>query len=170
MQIKWQIFNRKIHYWGSVICAIPVIIIIITGMFLIFKKQSDWIQPPTQKGYSQIPTISFEKIIDVLIAIPELNVTEWTDIKRLDVRPSKGIVKVQTKNNIEIQIDHHTGEVLQIAKRRSDLIESIHDGSFFHKKVKFFIFFPAALVLLVLWVTGIYLFLLPYLRKKKKRV
>lgn len=52
-------------------------------------------------------------------------------INRIDVRPKKGIVKVTFRNNIYgVQIDAATGEVLQIAKRHSDLIENIHDGSY----------------------------------------
>ncbi|MEM7396798.1 MAG: PepSY domain-containing protein, partial [Verrucomicrobiota bacterium] len=61
----------------------------------------------------------------------------------------------------EIQVDHQTGEVLGYAYRRSDLIESIHDGSFFHDKVKLGIFLPSAVILLLLWITGIYLFIYP---------
>lgn len=167
MKIKWRIFNRKVHYWGAMVCAIPIIIIIVTGMLLLFKKQSDWIQPQTQIGYGKIPTISFNKIIDIITTHPKLKISSWEDVKRLDVRPNKGIIKIQSQNSTEIQMDHQTGKILQISIRRSDLIESIHDGSFFHKHAKLWIFFPSAIILLILWITGIYLFLLPYFRKKK---
>jgi uncharacterized iron-regulated membrane protein len=49
------------------------------------------------------------------------------------------------------------------------LIESIHDGSFFHDRAKLRLFLPAALVLVGLWMTGIYLFFLPYFAIWKKR-
>lgn len=169
MKIKWHILNRKVHYWGAIICALPVIIIICTGMLLVFKKQSSWIQPLSQKGQATVPTISYHELLEVVKSHPDVGIISWEDIERLDVRPSKGIIKVRGKNKIEIQVDHTTGEILQIAKRRSDVIEAIHDGSFFHEYVKFGIFFPSAIILLILWITGIYLFLLPYLRKRKKR-
>ena len=87
----------------------------------------------------------------------------------MDVRPRKGIIKIQARNNnIEIQMDHINGRILQVAHRRSDVIEAIHDGSFFHKHAKLWLFFPAAIILLVLWITGLYLFLLPMLIKRKK--
>ena len=57
--------------------------------------------------------------------------------------------------------------MLQTAYRRSDLIESIHDGSFFHDKVKLFVFFPAGVIVLGLWITGIYLWLLPYMARRE---
>jgi hypothetical protein len=56
-----------------------------------------------------------------------------------------------------------------VAFRRSDLIESIHDGSFFHDSFKVWVFLPTGLILAVLWTTGAYLFLLPYLAKWKRR-
>jgi len=51
----------------------------------------------------------------------------------------------------------------------SDLIESIHDGSFFHDSLKLWVFLPSGIILAILWVTGVYLFLLPYLLRHRKR-
>ena len=79
------------------------------------------------------------------------------------------MLKIRCKNRWEIQLDANSGEVLQVAYRRSDLIESIHDGSFFHDRVKLWVFLPAALVLGVLWLTGSYLFFLHYCAKWKQR-
>ena len=101
--------------------------------------------------------------------VPQAKIESWDDVDRLDVRPSKGMVKVRGKNRWEIQIDTHTGEILQVAVRRSDLIESIHDGSFFHDRFKLWIFLPAGLMLVALVITGIHLFILPHLAKRKRR-
>ena len=60
-----------------------------------------------------------------------MNVQCWDDVNRLDVRPGRGVVKAWLMNGYEVQVDLGTGRVLQTAYRRSDLIESIHDGSFF---------------------------------------
>ena len=62
---------------------------------------------------------------------PDMNVKTWEDINRLNVRPGRGVVKAWLMNGYEVQVDLGTGRVLQTAYRRSDLIESIHDGSFF---------------------------------------
>jgi len=79
------------------------------------------------------------------------------------------VIKIRSKNRWEIQIDHQTGKVMQVAYRRSDLIESIHDGSFFHDKVKIWVFLPSAIVLLTLWITGVYLFVITTLQKNKMK-
>lgn len=168
-KIKWNMLNRKIHYWGSAIIAIPVLIIIVTGILLLLKKDIDWIQPSSEKGVGKIPTISFTEIVNIASTVEEAGVQNWSDINRLDVRPRKGIIKIRTRDSWEIQIDHQTGAILKTAYRRSDLIESIHDGSFFHDYAKLGLFLPSSIILLILWVTGMYLFAIPLLKKKQKR-
>jgi uncharacterized iron-regulated membrane protein len=134
--MKAKLLNRKVHRWAAVITALPVIIVIASGLVLQVKKNFAWIQPPTKHGVSQELTLSFDEILAVVKKLPEVNLQSWEDINRLDVRPGKGIVKVRGNNDMEVQLDSKTGEVLQVAVRRSDLIESIHDGSFFHSSFK----------------------------------
>lgn len=167
MKIKWNRVNRKIHYWGAIICALPILIVIGSGVLLLLKKEVEWIQPVTVKTESRVSTLEFAQILAIVKTASEAEISSWQDIKRLDIRPNKGVIKVQAENQWEIQLDYATGEILQVAYRRSDFIESIHDGTFFHDSAKLGLFLPAALILLTLWITGIYLFLLPYLSKKK---
>ena len=154
-------WNRKIHRWGSIIALIPVGVILVAGIFLQLKKQLDWVQPPTVKGSGKELAIEFDEVLSIAKTVPEAAVLSWADIDRLDVRPGKGMLKVRAKNRWEIQIDTNSGKILQVAFRRSDLIESLHDGSFFFDGAKLWIFLPSALFLLLLWLTGLYLFLLP---------
>ncbi|MFT5882732.1 MAG: putative iron-regulated membrane protein [Crocinitomicaceae bacterium] len=170
MKIKWNRLNRKTHYWGAIICSVPVLIVIITGILLLLKKEAAWIQPPTIKAEGGAPSLSFQQILEASKQVPEAQISSWDDIDRLDVRPSKGIIKVRADNSYEIQLDHDSGEVLQVAYRRNELIESLHDGSWFHDHAKLWIFLPSAVVLLVLWLSGIYLFVTPLLSKRKRRL
>lgn len=161
--------NRQIHHWATLVVAIPVIIMIGTGCLLLLKKDITWVQPPTIRGTGQVPLISFERVLEAAARVPEARITSWADVDRLDVRPSKGMLKLRAENRWEIQIDTQTAEVLHVAYRRSDLIESIHDGSFFHDRAKLWLFLPAALVLGLMWMTGLYLFALPYLARGRKK-
>ena len=87
----------------------------------------------------------------------------------MDVRPSKGIAKVTLRGDWEIQIDLETGKVLQSAYRRSDVIETLHDGSFFAGDfTKLGVFLPSAIALLVLWCSGLWMFWLPILVRRRK--
>lgn len=161
--------GRLVHRWGAVAAAAPAIVVILTGIVLQLKKQSAWVQPPTRRGAAETPTLSFEAILAAARSVPEAAVDGWDDVDRLDVRPGKGVVKVRCRNRWEVQLDAASGEVLQVAYRRSDLIESLHDGSWFHEAAKLWVFLPSAAVLTVLWATGMYLFAMPLMRKRANR-
>lgn len=164
-------FFRQVHYWLSLIVFLPSGIIIAAGIVLMLKKEVDWIQPPTKKGeaVNQIPAVTYDAFLDAARAQPQSGIQQWKDIKRIDIRPSKGIAKVTSKTGWEVQIDTSTGDVLNTAVRRSDWIESIHDGSFFTSWMKLYVFLPTGILLLTMWATGIYLFLIPRLARMKRR-
>ena len=167
--MNWPRLGRKTHYWVSLVAALPVLVIIATGILLQLKKESDWVQPPEQRGTKGAPGVTFDTILESCQGVDQAGISSWDDVHRIDVRPSKGLIKVSTKDGWEVQLDQQTGEVLQVAVRRSDIIESIHDGSWFHDSAKLWVFLPAALLLLALWVTGMYLFVLPYWARWRKR-
>ncbi|MEM9600436.1 MAG: hypothetical protein AAF926_05405, partial [Pseudomonadota bacterium] len=129
-------------------------------------------QPPTSRGVvaDQMPTISYAQMLDASRLHPEAGISVWSDIDRIDVRTDKGIAKILAKSGWEIQIDTRTADVLSVAYRRSDLIESLHDGSFFSDAVKLYVFLPTGILLLIMWGTGVYLFLIPQLTKRRKRL
>ncbi len=160
--MNFKILNRKIHRWGSVVIAAPFLLVLLTGILLQLKKEIAWIQPKTMQGTKGPPSIAFDDMLRAAASIEQAKVANWDDIERLDVQPKKGVVKVQTKSRWEVQLDLTTAEVLQIAYRRSDLIESLHDGSWFHDAAKVYVFLPVAVIVLILWVTGLYLFVLPW--------
>jgi uncharacterized iron-regulated membrane protein len=166
--INWRVVWRKTHRWGAIVCALPFLVVIVSGLLLQVKKQSSWVQPPTQRGEGKTPTVSFAAILGACRGVPEAGIAEWTDIDRIDAQPSRGMAKVLGKNRWEIQVDLKTGAVLQSAYRRSDLIESLHDGSWFHDSAKLAIFLPSGAIVLGLWFTGMYLFALPWWVKWRK--
>lgn len=171
--MKFTILNRKVHYWGSIIITLPLLIVIASGILLLLKKDAGWIQPQTVKGTSkEIPKLSFPELVNAAKAVKEAKIMTWEDIKRIDVQPGKGMAKVVSTNNYEVQVDTETGEVLQVAYRRSDVIESLHDGTYFHESVKYLVSLPTGIILFVLLVSGVILFLQPYWVKanRKKRI
>ncbi|MFK5955723.1 MAG: PepSY-associated TM helix domain-containing protein [Planctomycetota bacterium] len=160
---------RRWHRIGAIVVALPFLVVIVSGLLLQMKKEWSWIQPSTQSGIGTVPSIEFEQILAVLSAVPEAEVDGWEDVERLDVRPSRGVIKVQCANGMEIQVDSSSGDLLQIASRRSDLIESLHDGSWFHAQAKLWLFLPAGIVVLFLWLSGVYLWWLPGSMRRRKR-
>lgn len=167
--MKKRILVRKLHYWVTPAIAFPFLVVIISGLLLQVKKEITWIQPATAQ-VSQIgdPQVSWDQILTSLKAHPELKVDSWQDIKRLDVRPSKGLAKIHLKPDLEVQVTLHDGQILQIAQRRSDLIESLHDGSWFADWAKLGLFLPSGILVLFLWVSGVILFVLPIYLKRRR--
>lgn len=161
--------NRKIHKWGSIIIALPLLVVCVTGVLLLLKKEFSFIQPPTIKGESETPTLQFEQVLTIAKSVDIAEISSWEDVNRLDVRPTKGVIKIRSNNDIEIQIDSATGKVLHVAVRRSDFIESIHDGTFFEKSANLWLMLPVGIVSIILLFTGVILFFQPYFKKKKKR-
>ena len=170
--MKLPILLRKIHHWGSIVIAIPLVVMIGAGIFLQLKKEIDWIQPPSRTGVvtNQVPPTTVAELFEAAAGVSEAGINTWSDLDRVDFKPDRGIIKFISKSRWEVQVDTTTAEVLQVSYRRSDLIETIHDGSFFAgDATKLYLFLPAGIALLVLWLTGLYMFFLPYFKKAQKK-
>lgn len=163
-----RILTRKVHRWGAILIALPFLVVIVTGMLLQLKKEWEWVQPATMRGRGTTPAIAMEAMLTAAKSVPEANVQTWQDVDRIDVQPNRGLAKVQAKSGWEVQVDLANGAVLQSAYRRSDVIESLHDGSWFHDSVKLYVFLPVAAIVFVLWATGLYLFFLPLVVKWRR--
>ncbi len=170
MAKNWNWWSRKLHRWGALISAIPLALVIVSGLLLQVKKQVTWVQPATQKGQAsnQVPRLEWSEILSVSATVPEAGIQSWEDIDRLDVRFDKGVVKVRSRNRWELQLDLQDGQVVSSKYRRSDWIESLHDGSYFSDAAKLWVFLPNGFILLGLWGTGVWLWLLPFSRRRRK--
>ncbi len=167
---RFRVFHRLL---GTSL-ALLLVISAITGVFLALKKNIDLIQPPTQKGQSkdladwlplhQLKTLSQKALSD---AYPDL---ANNPVGRMDVRPDKGIVKILFEEGYwEVQLDGKTGAVLNIAKRHSDWIEALHDGSIISDSFKLVSMNFLGWGLLCLIFTGLWLWYGPKLLRKWKK-
>lgn len=161
--------NRSTHRWASIVIALPFLVIVITGILLLVKKEFAYIQPSSAKGAGKQPTIAFSKILSAVQTVTQAEVTSWQDIDRLDVRPSKGIIKVQTKSHWEVQLDAITGEVLKTNFRRSDIIEQLHDFTYWQDSANLWFTLPISIALVIISIAGIILFFIPYYRRHKNK-
>jgi uncharacterized iron-regulated membrane protein len=167
--LKLNVLNRKIHYWIAGVIALPLAVIACTGSLLQLKKHWGWVQPPEQRGSTKQPTVELSGILEALRKHPGLGVEHWGHVKRIDVRPDRGVAKAWLHTDYEAQVDLGTAEILQIAYRRSDWLESIHDGSIFGDSIKLYVFFPTALSLVLLLMGGVWMFLVPFKNRRRVR-
>lgn len=83
-------------------------------------------------------------------------------IDRIEARLDKGIVKaVFLEGSWEVQLDCTTGKVLSVAQRHSDWIEKIHDGSIISDLFKLITMNVLGLGLMIMAVTGFFLWFYP---------
>ncbi|MEM8936091.1 MAG: PepSY-associated TM helix domain-containing protein [Pseudomonadota bacterium] len=157
---------RKVHYWLSLAIALPLSIMIVAGLLLMVKKHIGWVQPATRSVEMrfQPPDIPVSELFETIQKNPDSPINDWTELDRVDIHVQKGVAKFISKSNWEVQINPYTKEILSVSYRRSDLIESLHDGSFFSNPVKYFVFLPTGIALLVMLGTGLYLFIVPLAR------
>jgi uncharacterized iron-regulated membrane protein len=168
--MRFNLANRKTHYWVAIACALPLAVITASGLLLQLKKHWTWVQPPERRGTGTVPALSLEDVLAAARTVSHLDVRGWDDVNRIDLRPGRGVAKVWLKNGWEVQVCLGTGAVLQAAYRRSDLIESIHDGSFFGgDAVKLGLFLPAGVALALLWASGLWMFGVTWLGRRRLR-
>jgi len=169
---------RKLHRFTGTFLAALVLVSAVTGILLALKKEVAVIQPPTAKGISKdlMEWKSIAQLSELATAALYQNHPEekGNPIDRLDVRPSKGVVKLLFENRQwEVQLDAASGEVKSIARRHSDWIEALHDGSIISEGFKLISMNVLGFGLLFLMVTGLWLWYGPRrirsIKKEKRK-
>lgn len=126
---------RKIHRTTGALLFVFFFVVAITGLLLGWKKHSGGrILPKSWKGTST--DLKDWLPLDCLhtnacrILHDSVSAALSPELERIDVRKDKGMVKfVFVDHYWGIQLDGATGKLLHIERRRSDIIENIHDGS-----------------------------------------
>lgn len=160
---------RKYHRRLSIIFALPVLIIVVTGILLILRSKLNFIQTPAPK----VESITIEKVrpvSEVILKLKNLpnNSIDSKNITSIIYKPAKNLYSIRTKDYREINLHPETLELLSVGPKLSTLLIQLHEGSFFSKSVRDYIFFPTSLILLFLWGTGLILFFYPkFIRGRK---
>ena len=170
---------RQFRIWHRYVGAslsVFLIVSALTGILLGLKKNIDLLQPPTFSGQvngSLGGWLPLGDLADVAVRALQEQRPDLADyaIDRMDVRPGKGIVKVLFERSYwEVQVDGSSGQVLSIARRHSDWIEAIHDGSIISDTFKLISMNLIGIGLVTLAVSGLWLWYGPgAVRKKKKQ-
>jgi len=165
---------RVYHKYFGLSLAILVFISALTGVFLGWKKNAAWLQPVTQKGISK-DLSQWKSMVELAdLAKTALYTAQPSQkdnpIDRIDVRPGKGMAKVLfEKGWWEVQIDGVNGEVFSVAKRHSDWIEKLHDGSIISDLFKLITMNVLGIGLLILMMTGLWLWYGPRIYRRLNR-
>ncbi len=113
--------------------------------------------------------LSMEKLFDAVYSCNHPDFVNIESIDRVDFRPGKSVYKVRSNtNHAEIQVCAVSGKILNTAVRRSDFLEDLHDGSFFGEWMHGKVLPVVAVSNIILAISGLYLWLGPKFRRKKK--
>ena len=111
-------------------------IVACTGLLLGWKKHTGGVILPESyqgKSTNKQDWLPVHLLHEKAVKVVRENISSELslELERIDIRPDKGMVKfVFVEGYWGVQLDCTTGELLHIERRRSDLIENIHEGSF----------------------------------------
>ena len=166
--------SRRYHKWLGLGLGGLLTVSAVTGLLLGWKKQSDWLQPPTQRGTAG--TLAEWRSLDVIeaAAVEAFRQNAPHDapaeVDRMDVRPGKNSVKVRfAYDDYEVQVDGITAEVLSVGQRNADWIERIHDGSIVSDGFKLASMNALGIGLVVMTATGAWLWYGPRRMRARRR-
>ncbi len=157
---------RKCHRWVSILIALPFLVTVVTGILLASRGFNTWVQPSYPPMASSLK-INFDDILASAMTVPEAGISSWKDVSQIDIRPSTGNIRVRSKNLMEVQIDGGTGKVVGSSIRRVSWLVSLHEGAEFGPWVRYGIFFPSAISVFFLLISGVAIFFQPMVVRRK---
>ncbi len=144
--------QRKWHRYVGVIIAAPLLFITITGIFLQFRSNLNWIQP-------KAAMVDFNPN-HTLLTLNEITKNyDPKTVEQVIYKPSNGVLTIRLKDGLEIQKHPESGVILQESVRRTSLLIDLHQGSikdsFF---LRYFIFIPVGFGLFFLIISGMIIY------------
>jgi uncharacterized iron-regulated membrane protein len=160
---------RQLHKWFGVALALFLTVIAVTGFFLATKKRFAWLQPPPAQAAELMVAaeiISIDRALTSAFDLDHKHLKSLEDVDRVDYRPKDNIFKILSNDGyLEVQVDGKTGKVLSSSFRNDQLMEDIHDLSFFSDLAHAWLLPVVAVGLATLGMTGVALFATPIYRR-----
>lgn len=163
--------TRSLHRWIGFVASLFLAIISVTGFFLAMKDRFAFMRPPVQEAVklenaSQILPIS--KALDIAFGAGHPELSELSQVDRVDYRPKDNIFKIISKDGYrEVQVDGTRGTIVSDAFRNDQLMEDIHDMSYFADAMHGYLLPTVALGLCFLSISGVFIFFTPIYRRWK---
>jgi len=133
------------------ICSLPALITVLTGILLILRSHLTFMQPSS----ISLGPVSIEKMVAPKVFLE--GKYDEKKIKSVIYRPAKGIIQVRTSDYREDIYSSKTGKLISSGAKRTPFFIQLHEGSYFGKGVRDYLFFPSAVALFITLITGIYL-------------
>jgi uncharacterized iron-regulated membrane protein len=172
-------FSRWAHKWVGTLLALIMVALSITGGFVAFKNELEYLQPAARSGAEGdlAQVIPPAKVAEIILALKLPEAPTLKQINRIELRPSRRMYKVRLEQTStwrsprEIQVDAITGAVLNDGVRGDQLWMDLHSFAVFGEAAKLVAMTVSALALIWLCLSGYYLFFYPlWFRARKRRL
>lgn len=140
---------RRWHRWLSVIIALPLAVVVVSGLVLQWRGKVEWIQPATVRA---------QKLPVPLLTPEEVQRKVSGDIDQIIYRPAKNALAVRLATGEEVQLHPQTGAVLKRGPRRTNWLIELHQGSLFGAWAQYGLYVFTAWGLLFLLGSGLFIF------------
>lgn len=161
----WARWMFHAHLWLGVVTTAMVLILSVTGVLLNHKRPLGLMPDVPHEPAGTLPqALSLAELARRAEAAVAPAVAA-AGVDRMDVRPGDGLVKVRFDDPAvhEATLDLASGRVLHVGERNDVFLEKLHSGEIFGDG-GVLLSDAAALALLVLVVSGYWLWLYPRIR------
>lgn len=156
------------HLWLGVVFTIVLTAISITGVLLNHKRGLGLMPDVAHRPYGAFATaLPLSRLAGIaLAAVPPGDSLDVAFVDRMDVRPRDGFVKVRLRDaaSTEVTVDLTTGRILHVGPRGDVFLEKLHSGEIFGSR-GVLLSDAGAIALAITLITGIWLWLVPKLRR-----
>jgi uncharacterized iron-regulated membrane protein len=159
------------------VLALIMVALSITGGFVAFKNEVEYLQPAGRSGAKGdiAAVIPPARVAEIILALQLPEAPTLKQINRIELRPSKRMYKVRLEQTsawrspLEIQVDAMTGTILNNGVRGDQLWMDLHSFAVFGEATKLITMVVSGLALLWLSLSGYYLFFYPRWFRARKR-
>ncbi|HEV7878980.1 PepSY-associated TM helix domain-containing protein [Bradyrhizobium sp.] len=160
---------RWVHKWVGALLALIMVTLSVTGIFVAFKNEVEYLQPAGRSGSAGniAAAIPPARVAEIILALQLPEAPTLKQINRIELRPSKRMYKVRLEpasawsSPREIQVDAMTGGILNDGVRGDQLWMDLHSLAVFGVTAKIVTMTISGLALLWLGLSGLYLFFYP---------
>ena len=171
-------FSRWAHKWVGTVLALIMVALSVTGVFIAFKNELEYLQPAGRSGAKGDLTnvIPPARVAEIVLSLQLPEAPAVKEINRIELRPSKRMYKVRLEQTAawrsprELQVDAITGDILNDGVRGDQLWMDLHSFAVFGEATKLLTMTVSGIALLWLSLSGYYLFFYPlWFRARKRR-
>jgi uncharacterized iron-regulated membrane protein len=171
------LWSRWLHIWVGVFIGLLMLTLSVTGIFVAFKNEVEYLQPAQRTG-AQGQIADFlppARVAEIVLAMNLPEAQRLQDINRIELRPRRRMYKVRLEPASawspprELQVDAVTGAILNDGVRGDQLWLDLHSLAVFGEPAKLISMTVSGLALIWLTVGGYHLWLYPYWQRSRRR-